>query len=114
MASVSSAAYDQQATIYIDHMLGLPQSLVYFYVAVNTTCCTFPNDYPSYVVLDSSYYRTEDLTAYETALGSAVVFQQTSIATLNAQLNIGRTLFVCILLIISTLLFSRDVEIYAL
>ena len=35
-------------------------------------------------------------------------------ATLNSQLNIGRTLFVCVLLIISTLLFSRDVEIYAL
>ena len=45
---------------------------------------------------------------------STVVFNQKATNVLSSQLNIGRTLFVCILLIISTLLFSNDLETQAL
>ena len=45
---------------------------------------------------------------------SKVVFETTSTNILNAQLNIGRTLFVCFLLIVATLCFSHDVETHAL
>lgn len=43
-----------------------------------------------------------------------VVYDTTSYDIFTAQLNIGRTLFVCVLLIISSLLFSQDVEDYLL
>lgn len=46
--------------------------------------------------------------------GSIAIFESSGTATLTAQCNIGRTLFVCLVLIISTLLFSRDIEVYAL
>ena len=57
----------------------------------------------------SSEYRASDLLAFTTDKASVVVFEGTATATLASQLGIGRTLFVCIVLIVSTLLFSRDV-----
>ena len=42
------------------------------------------------------------------------VYNVTPTNILSSQLSIGRTLFVCVLLIVSTLLFSRDVEMHAL
>ncbi len=63
---------------------------------------------------DSNTYRSSDLLTYTTDSGNVAVFETTLTSTLTAQLNIGRTLFVCIVLIVATLLFSRDVEIYAL
>ena len=45
---------------------------------------------------------------------STVVFDKTDSDILSSQLNLGRTLFICILLMVSTLLFSNDVEHHAL
>ena len=45
---------------------------------------------------------------------STFIFDKTDSDILGSQLNLGRTLFVCLLLMISTLLFSNDVEHYAL
>lgn len=47
-------------------------------------------------------------------MGSAVVFESTYTESLTAKLNIGRTLFVCLILIVSTLLFARDLDTIAL
>lgn len=117
-AQTSSALYDNLDTTFIDYMMKLPSTLIYFYVNVNATCCTFPDNYPihrvTYNVSNSEEYRTDDLLSYMTDAGSLVVFETTSTSKLTSQLNIGRTLFVCLVLIVSTLLFSRDIEIYAL
>lgn len=43
-----------------------------------------------------------------------MAYDQSSQLILASQLNIGRTILVCILLILITLLFTRDVEVEAL
>lgn len=45
---------------------------------------------------------------------ATAIYDITPTNILSSQLSIGRTLFVCILLVVSTLLFSRDVEQHAL
>jgi len=99
-------------------MMTLPSTLVYFNVQVNSTCCTFPDNYTSlrekYSVTNSEEYRTDDLLSYMTDAGSTVAYESTYSEQLTAKLNIGRTLFVCLVLIVSTLLFARDIEIIAL
>jgi hypothetical protein len=99
-------------------MMKLPSTLVYFSVNFNTTCCTFPDNYPelkaAYNVTSSEEYRIDDLLSYITDAGSVVVFETTASSVLTSQLNVGRTLFVCLILVVATLLFSRDLEIYAL
>ncbi len=52
--------------------------------------------------------------SYSTDLGSAAVFETTYTDSLMAKLNIGRTLFVCLILIVSTLLFAKDLDNIAL
>jgi hypothetical protein len=42
------------------------------------------------------------------------VYDSTKYDVFTSQLNIGRTLFVCILLIFSSMFFSQDVEDYLL
>ena len=43
-----------------------------------------------------------------------IMFDTTDVDSLTSKLNIGRTLFVCVLLITFSLLFTRDVEEFAL
>ena len=38
-----------------------------------------------------------------------IAFDKSPLAVFQAQLNIGRTLFVCVIMIVVTLLFTRDV-----
>lgn len=110
--------YDAIDTYYINFMMDLPSKLIYFNVPVNETCCTFPDSYPvlrdKFSVSNSEEYRTNSLLSYTSDLGSAVVFESTYSEILTAKLNIGRTLFVCLILIVSTLLFARDLETIAL
>lgn len=46
-AQTSSALYDNLDIKFIDYMMRLPSTLIYFYVNVNATCCTFPDNYPT-------------------------------------------------------------------
>lgn len=98
---------------FIDYMIARPQPLVYFIVSVNSTCCEFPKDWPSYnntKALDT--IRANDILVYVTNDDYApitVVYDQSSQSAFQSQLNVGRTLFVCFTLIIVTLLFTRDV-----
>lgn len=73
-AQTSSALYDNMDISYIDFMMKLPSTLVYFYVNVNTTCCTFPDNYSTqrtaYNVSNSEEYRTGDLLSFITDAGS--------------------------------------------
>lgn len=43
-----------------------------------------------------------------------LVYDQTAETAFQSQLNIGRTLFVCVLLIGLSILFTRDIEVQAL
>lgn len=77
---------------------------------LNTTCCSFPEDYPS---LNSGIPTLDSIRASSTmtyTMGNiTLVYDSTWSDIFTSQLNIGRTLFVCILLIFSSLFFSQDV-----
>ncbi len=110
-AQTSSALYDSLDDFYIESMVKLPSTIIYFSINVNASCCTLDN-YPTYKltynISNSEEYRTDDLLSYITDAGSIVVFETTWTSRLTSQLNIGRTLFVCLILVVSSLLFSRD------
>lgn len=96
-------------------MLILPEPVVYFEVEVNETCCQFPRDYPEYGDITSlESLRSDEVSFYLSSSNDTIIFDISKTNILSAQLNIGRTLFVCALLIIATLLFSRDLEVHAL
>ena len=90
---------------------------MFFEIPINTTCCIFPTNYPQYQnqVRDVFSIRSTSLNAVvDDGTSSTFIFDKTDSDILGSQLNLGRTLFVCLLLMISTLLFSNDVEHYAL
>jgi len=68
------ATFDSQVNFFIKDMLNLPQTVIYFQIAVNSTCCTFPDNFSDYSILSQETYRTEDLTAYLTSNGSVIIF----------------------------------------
>lgn len=110
----SQEAFDTAATIYIEEMINQAEPLIFFSIEVNSTCCTFPDDYSYSGVTDYKTLRSDELYIIVSDNNSTVIFDQSPSNILSAQLNIGRTLFVCFLLIISTLFFSHDVETHAL
>lgn len=79
---------------------------------INTTCCIFPTNYPEYQsqVRDIYSLRSTSLNAVvDDGSQSTFIFDRTDSDILASELNLGRTLFVCLLLMVSTLLFSNDV-----
>ena len=58
--------------------------------------------------------RSDEVDVYVNSDEETFIFDKQSANILSAKLNIGRTTFVCLLLIVATLLFSRDVEEHAL
>jgi hypothetical protein len=52
LAFNSPAAFDSQVNFFIENMLTKPQTMIYFQIAVNSTCCTFPDNYSAYKVLN--------------------------------------------------------------
>lgn len=44
-AQISSTLYNNMDTNYINFMMNMQSTLVYFYVYVNDSCCTFPDNY---------------------------------------------------------------------
>lgn len=116
-----NSEFDAMVTVFIENMTSKPQPLVYFSAYVNSTCCEFPKNWPSYAntkSLDS--IRPNDILVYvvsdDNSISNTVTaaYDQSYQSTFSAQLSIGRTLFVCVILITITLLFTRDVEIEAL
>ena len=105
----NTSQFDTQANLFISQTLQLPEPLVYFEIYFNATCCQFPKDFPQYSSKNLETIRADSI--YPILFGDTdlVVFDQTNTNILSSQLNIGRTLFVCVLLIASTLLFSRDI-----
>lgn len=73
----------------------------------------FPDNYSYPNVTPMSSLRVGSMinTNYNTAVA---IFDHTDQDILASQLNIGRTLFVCVIIVIFSLLFTRDVELYAL
>ena len=92
----------------------MPSSIVFFEVDVNSSCCQFPRDYPQYDVPALEDLRSDEVDIYVNSNADTFVYDKSSSNILAAKLNIGRTTFVCVLLIVATLLFSRDVEEHAL
>lgn len=83
--------------------------LVYMYFPVNSTCCTFPDNY-SYTGIRSLTSIRDTSLVQSTYNSLSIVFDSTDQDNLTSKLNIGRTLFVCVLLVTFSLLFTRDVE----
>ena len=113
----NSTQFDIEAGLFISQMLNLPEPLVFFEVQVNSTCCQFPRDYPTYLssIPNITTLRSDSINAViDISTNATAIYNTTPTNILSSQLSIGRTLFVCILLIVSTLLFSRDVELHAL
>lgn len=97
-------------------MTSKPQPLVYFSAYVNSTCCEFPKNWPNYAntkSLDS--IRPSDILVYVVADDNSntvtAAYDKSNQSIFSSQLSVGRTLFVCVILITITLLFTRDVEI---
>ena len=93
--------------------------LIFFQIPINGTCCEFPKQYPDYLSLvrNITDLRTDETLIYtsdDSDNSSMVAYDQSSQLILASQLNVGRTILVCILLILITLLFTRDVEVEAL
>jgi len=116
-ADYDSVQFDTQLRMTITQMTSKPNPIVYLSYPYNDTCCEFPTNYPQEAALvrNLSNIRSESIFIfYDENTNSTIVYDQTDEATLQSQLNIGRTIFVCILLIALSMLFSRDVEVQAL
>ena len=77
---------------------------------------TFPDNYPDYGETIASIKfstRSEDMDIYE-GNHFTLAFDIFEYNKLTAWMNIGRTLFVCLLLIFTTLVFSNDLEFAAI
>lgn len=102
------------AAVFIDNMTAKPQPLVYFSVSVNSTCCEYPKNWDNASAKSLDSIRPSDILVYvvnDDASSITVAYDQTGQSIFQSQLSIGRTLFVCVILIVITLLFTRDVEI---
>lgn len=114
-ANLNLSEFNAVLPKYIDIMTQKPKPLIYFTIDINSSCCEFPTNFPTYSSIKNlDSYRSSDVLIYTAGIGDTqknvtVVFDQTPALILEAQLSIGRTLFVCILLIVVTLLFTRDV-----
>jgi hypothetical protein len=109
--------YDAQLKITIQLMSLKPDPLVYIFAPYNSTCCEFPTNFPEYVgkVKSLSDIRFDAvLIFYDGETNTTIAYDQTNEVAFQSELNIGQTLFVCVLLIVMNILFTRDLEVYAL
>ena len=93
--------------------MNLSSPLVYLSYPINKTCCTFPDDFQYHNVTPISSLRVGSVvnTDYNSIVA---IFDRTEQDILSSKLNIGRTLFICVIIVVFSLLFTRDVEQYAL
>lgn len=94
-------------------MITKSSPMIYFSVPINTTCCKFPLNYPEYIdqVKLVSSLRVSDILVYSSqTYNITIAFDSSEDNILSAKLSIGRTLFVCAMLIAMNILFTRDIE----
>ncbi len=110
--------YDTQVPIFVDEMRNFNEKLIVFQVERNASCCKFPDDYADlaerYGVEKVGSLRPDEIDSFVGVESAVVAYNARDVRVLTAQLSIGRTIFVCIVLVVSTLLFSQDLETYAL
>lgn len=101
--------------VFINQSLTLYNPLVYMSFPMNSTCCEFPKDFPE---LGAGIPELDDLRASSIHTQETerivLVYNTTANDIFTSQLNAGRTLFVCFLLILSSLFFNQDIEDYLL
>ena len=90
--------------------------LAYLNYPLNSTCCKFPDNFPSYVY--DEYFSIDELRLSEQTAtkdnGIEVIFSTKKNAQVTSIINIVRSIFVTLLLIFSSLLFIQDIETFAL
>ena len=107
--------FETQIPIFISQMVNYPRPLVFFSVNFSTQSFNFPNDYPDFINITTALNNIRDynVDVYNSGENSpsdiTIAFDKSPLAVFQAQLNIGRTLFVCVIMIVVTLLFTRDV-----
>jgi hypothetical protein len=90
--------------------------LLYFQITIGNISDTFPDNYANYNgtynQILSTYRSADILTTVGTGytIGYSIVWYN----KLSALLNAGMTLFVCLLLIGTTMVFSNDLEVNAI
>lgn len=95
--------------LFIADSTNLLNPLVFFTITTTSVNDTYPDNYnsstsASYLI---SNIRASDLDTY-TGDGYTVAYDVSWYNKQVALMSIGRTIFVCILLIITTMLFSND------
>ena len=90
--------------------------LLYFTLNVNTISDTFPDNYSAYSSTISqilSEYRSDDINLIEGG-GYTFAYDISEYNKTVSKFNMGRTSFVCLLLIITAYIFSSDLEYIAI
>ena len=90
--------------------------LLYFNIKAGTITDTFPDNYPAYTgtineILAAT--RSDDINLVEIN-GNTFAYDTSQYNIYVSYFNIGRTIFVCLLLIITTIFFSSDLEFTAI
>ena len=90
--------------------------LEYFKIPINQTCCEFPKDFPAFAKVTTT--KLSDLRLSEQTIvideNITIIFSKKVSSQFTAYLNLGRSLFITILLIFCSILFMKDIENYAL
>lgn len=109
--------YQTNANLFVSKATGsFLNPLLYFSITSGTISDIFPDNYAAYsgsVNHILSNFRSDDI---EISTGDGYTFGY-DISWYNKQIsyfNIGRTIFVCILLIVTTIFFSHDLDVIAI
>ena len=108
--------YQANANLFVERGMNFANPLLYFNINTGTISDQFPDNYAAYTgsinhILANT--RSDDIELSEGA-GFTVAYD---ISWYNKQVsyfNISRTIFVCLLLIITTIFFSHDLDIIAI
>jgi hypothetical protein len=114
-ANNSPAEYQTQMNMFIADSSHFLDPLIYFIISTDAVNDTYPDNYISGASANEiiSVYRTSDIDVYA-GTGYIVGFDISWYNKEISMMNIGRTFFVCILLIVTTMLFSNDLEFAAI
>jgi hypothetical protein len=114
-ANYEPSYYQKQANSFIADGNNFLNPLVYFNVNTTYISDQYPDNYEKAGTIDEilGNTRSGDLDIYSDT-GYTVAFDISWYNKEVSIMNIGRTIFVCLLLIITTMLFSNDLEFAAI
>lgn len=107
--------FECQLNLFIKEMVSKPKPLIFLSINISNSVYNFPNDFEGYdnTTMNLNNIRDFNVEIYNPPVGYihdfTIVFDKTPLSVFQSQLNIGRTLFVCVIMIVVTLLFTRDV-----